>query len=458
MMDDPQQLCQRALSHRDAQEMAMAYTAIEQAARTAPLDARIAFIRAQIALETGRPSAALFAMAQKFDPDNLMLARNHALSLANAGRVGDATALLADLLSKQPEWLDGHKALANLMRAADSNAAFDRSYAAACRAAPHSLALRLAWFHMVSLTRDWEKATRIIEDGARLIGERAAFALARIFIASESGAAAKNTSLFDAVADVRDAGLDLCQTRFWLRLGEAKRAEAIAVRHIGAPTAPVFWPYLSTAWRLSDDPKAAWLDDSAQHIKSYDLEFAAGELDLLAQVLRGLHDRKAHFLEQSVRGGTQTDGQLFFHHNPVIQAVRAKVTQCVADYIGALPPIIADHPLLGVPRGGDVLFAGSWSVRLGAQGHHSVHTHPQGWISSALYVSLPSTEDLGAKPAGWLSFGSPPPELSLSLPPYHAVEPIPGRLVLFPSTMWHETVPFSDGERLSIAFDVRGHG
>ena len=31
---------------------------------------------------------------------------------------------------------------------------------------------------------------------------------------------------------------------------------------------------------------------------------------------------------------------------------------------------------------------------------------------------------------------------------------MPGRLALFPSTMWHGTVPFADGERLTIAFDV----
>jgi hypothetical protein len=27
--------------------------------------------------------------------------------------------------------------------------------------------------------------------------------------------------------------------------------------------------------------------------------------------------------------------------------------------------------------------------------------------------------------------------------------------VLFPSTMWHATVPFEEGERLVVAFDVR---
>ena len=34
------------------------------------------------------------------------------------------------------------------------------------------------------------------------------------------------------------------------------------------------------------------------------------------------------------------------------------------------------------------------------------------------------------------------------------IEPKPGRLVLFPSTMWHGTEPFAAGERLTVAFDV----
>ena len=46
-------------------------------------------------------------------------------------------------------------------------------------------------------------------------------------------------------------------------------------------------------------------------------------------------------------------------------------------------------------------------------------------------------------------------ELGLDLPPIRLIEPKPGRLVLFPSTMWHGTVPFAAGERLTVAFDVR---
>ena len=122
------------------------------------------------------------------------------------------------------------------------------------------------------------------------------------------------------------------------------------------------------------------------------------------------------------------------------------------DYIAALPPPETGHPLLNTPRS-DLKFAGSWSVRLAAQGHHAVHTHPAGWISSALHVALPDA--IGAAPAGWLRFGAPPPDLGLTLTPYRQIAPKVARLVLFPSTLWHDTIPFTEGERLSLAFDIR---
>jgi hypothetical protein len=98
-----------------------------------------------------------------------------------------------------------------------------------------------------------------------------------------------------------------------------------------------------------------------------------------------------------------------------------------------------------------IRFAGSWSVRLSAQGFHSRHTHVRGWISSALYMAMPTDN---APPAGWIEFGAPPRELRLDVPAYVQVQPKAARLVLFPSTFWHGTIPFDTGERLTIAFDV----
>ena len=94
-------------------------------------------------------------------------------------------------------------------------------------------------------------------------------------------------------------------------------------------------------------------------------------------------------------------------------------------------------------------------MRLRSGGRHSNHVHPQGWISSALYVSLPPKGEGEPDDAGWLTLGQPDDKLALDVAPFRKVEPKRGQLVLFPSWMWHGTVPFEEGERLTVAFDVR---
>ena len=230
----------------------------------------------------------------------------------------------------------------------------------------------------------------------------------------------------------------------------SRQAEAIAARHIGDAAARMFWPYLSLCWRMMDDPRAGWLDGDPLYCATFDLDFSAAELSALADVLRSLHRMKAPYPEQSVRGGTQTDRQLFFHPNAAIQAARAKVSAAVAAYIEGLPAPDAAHSLLSPPRDQPLRFEGSWSVRLTGAGYHHSHTHVLGWISSALYLALPDGDDNGK-----LAFGAPPPELELPLQTYRHIEPKAGRLALFPSTMWHCTEPFAAGERLTIAFDVK---
>jgi predicted 2-oxoglutarate/Fe(II)-dependent dioxygenase YbiX len=46
----------------------------------------------------------------------------------------------------------------------------------------------------------------------------------------------------------------------------------------------------------------------------------------------------------------------------------------------------------------------------------------------------------------------------LDLPPLATFEPKPGRLVLFPSFLFHGTRPFTGGERLTVAFDLTAAG
>jgi len=75
-----------------------------------------------------------------------------------------------------------------------------------------------------------------------------------------------------------------------------------------------------------------------------------------------------------------------------------------------------------------------------------------GWLSSSYYVEVPpSVNDQSRE--GWIKFGEP--DLDINQKAEHFVQPKAGRLVLFPSYMWHGTIPFTGPQiRLTLPFDV----
>ena len=88
-------------------------------------------------------------------------------------------------------------------------------------------------------------------------------------------------------------------------------------------------------------------------------------------------------------------------------------------------------------------------------GFHTSHIHPQGWISSAYYIALPSQIADRERKQGWLTLGEPPFDLRWSDPVRRYIQPREGSLVLFPSYFFHGTVPFrSTTNRTAIAFDA----
>ena len=213
----------------------------------------------------------------------------------------------------------------------------------------------------------------------------------------------------------------------------------------------LLFPYASLAWRLLGDPRSEWLDRGGALVRQFDLADRIDDFPALVAHIRSLHVARAAPLDQSVRHGTQTDGDLFLRDEVPIQALRKVILDCVAQYAADLPKAEQGHPTL-IDRRVPARMAGSWSVRLKGAGYHADHVHPQGWLSSALYLHLPEVAGDGPE-AGWLALGQSR-DVVPYLDPFTLVEPSPGRLVLFPSTLWHGTRPFSKGERLTIAFDI----
>ncbi len=103
-----------------------------------------------------------------------------------------------------------------------------------------------------------------------------------------------------------------------------------------------------------------------------------------------------------------------------------------------------------------------WATVLEAGGRQLPHIHPRSRWSGVFYVALPEEMQQLDPAAGALEFGMPPAHLRLrSDPPKRIVAPMPGRLVMFPSHLWHRTLDFdASGRRISLAFDAvdQDHG
>jgi tetratricopeptide (TPR) repeat protein len=443
-----------ALLQRSLDRHEEALDSFATAARLDPTDGRIAHGRAHTAMEAGLPAVDLYEEALRLNPRNGQTIIGLAAARVAAGDGERAAREFANILDREPMWLNGHRQLAQIIatlgRPEEATASLDRALARQPRAAP-------LWETLlnIQLRRGAYETIAPILGRAKAAGASTPeFAIYEAIDLAERDPRDFPPGLFDAAPPGLDHALDTWRVRHLIRVGKPEAALPILDRGLRGPQSAELWAYAATAWRMVGDPRSQWLEGNPALVGIADLGDSIGDRVGLANVLRSIHVARGEYLDQSVRGGTQTDGPLFCRIEPEIRRLRAAVVDAVDAFRRSLPPVDPDHPFLAHQRDRLIRFAGSWSVRLHSGGRHSNHVHPQGWISSALYIALPQRAADEPEDSGWFTLGSPDERLGIDLPPWRKIEPVEARLVLFPSWMWHGTVPFREGERLTVAFDV----
>lgn len=386
--------------------------------------------------------------------------------LAEAGRPKEALARARALVSRHPAYVPGQETLSRLLLEFAPEEDSIESFRGAARAHPHDRALQLSLARTLVAAGDAEEALTVLhplrkdEPDDPVLQWFAANAMEALRQYDEAGALYANAAR-GGLADLPEFLNARARHAFRVRDIElAFRCAEAVVR--SDPYNQEGWCHIGTAWRLLGDAREYWLCDYDRLIGCIEVP-APPEYGSILEFLRALersldsfHTAKGAPFNQSVRGGTQTAGQLFGRGDRVIGTAQAALHAAVESWLATLP-MDADHPFLS-RRSGSVRFSGSWSVKLGSSGRHSNHIHPKGWISSAFYVALPDAvcESSQTTPEGWIQFGQPLEELELELSPRRIIRPEPGRLVLFPSYLWHGTVPFeAPKSRLTIAFDMQ---
>ena len=275
------------------------------------------------------------------------------------------------------------------------------------------------------------------------------------------GRHAEAAALFESLAARRsDPSLMASAAVAQMHNGDPERALALCEKGLAAaPGDKTCLAMMGIAWRMMGDERDDWLNGYDRFVRVFDLEPPDGFSSMadfnaeLAAQLERLHPSTREYLTQSLRRGTQTSDHLFGTGQELVDRLQTRLAESVARYVEELPED-ESHPFLSC-NSGDFRFSGSWSSRLIADGFHVNHLHPDGWISSCYYVAVPDAVKDEADRPGWIKFGEPSFDVGLAQPIRRAVQPVPGRLVLFPSHMWHGTIPFrNDAARMTIAFDA----
>lgn len=183
-------------------------------------------------------------------------------------------------------------------------------------------------------------------------------------------------------------------------------------------------------------------------------ELKAENSELLAQLLKDINFAD---VEKKMQGrlvnGVQSSGNLFKRQEASFRALG----QLVEDAIERYRQTFSGEQCVFVkafPKKTE--FASSWYVRMRQGGHLTSHIHEEGWVSGALYLSLPTDKKHEHEGSIELStHGDDYPKKHDNFPT-KTVAPAVGDLVMFPSSVFHRTLPFSsDEERICIAFDLK---
>jgi tetratricopeptide (TPR) repeat protein len=382
-------------------------------------------------------------------PETLVM-RAHLL--ADLGRHDEAVDQYRRVLAMAPAQIDAHETYARLLPQLGQGAEAMDTYRAALVQAPDIGMLWVSAMATAKAIGNWPHLLEIARAALVRFGRDTMISVFEAHALSGLGDDSAAQTLLREATDL-EPGYAPAQTTLahvLIRLGEYRAAESPALQATRlAPHDQSAWSLLTVIWRLMEDPREHWLADYDRLVVPVHVEGI--NWTTLAASLTARHRTLQHPAEQSLRGGTQTRGTLFDSPDAEIATLQTAIRVAVRSAVARLPDD-PSHPFLS--RNSDAIdFAGSWSVRLRSQGFHINHMHPQGWMSSALYVSLPA--GLGESDAGALAFGMPDAALKLNLLPRRIVRPAQGRLVVFPSYLWHGTIPFESEEvRLTVAFDA----
>jgi tetratricopeptide (TPR) repeat protein len=173
--------------------------------------------------------------------------------------------------------------------------------------------------------------------------------------------------------------------------------------------------------------------------------------DLISSILEfhksGESDPKSQPL---LSNGKQSSGNIFLNQRNDIQLLKKILENKVKNYLKEFSTSNEGF-IINWPKNFKIY---GWLVSISSGGKLSAHIHKEGWLSGSLYFKMPSKK---TKNEGNIVFSLDGANYPTDGKKFDkkSVDVNKGDLVLFPSSLFHHTIPFkSNEERFTFAFDI----
>ena len=179
-------------------------------------------------------------------------------------------------------------------------------------------------------------------------------------------------------------------------------------------------------------------------------EFVSDSKDLVQEIIKEADGYQLVWESRTTKFGFQGPNDFFENPSQTVARLESVVLKSMQDYHNKFTfetnTFIQSWPKKQKIRG--------WYNRLVKNGYQTSHIHPGGWLSGVIYLK---TIDSSGDDQGAIEFGLHGYELPIINDNYPRKlhNPKKGDIVLFPSSLFHRTIPFKkDTERCVVAFDL----
>ena len=153
---------------------------------------------------------------------------------------------------------------------------------------------------------------------------------------------------------------------------------------------------------------------------------------------------------RSTENGFVTETFYFNDDKHPIKNLKDKLDGCIKKYFQNY----SNSNDLFITKKPNDYFLYGWGVFLKDQGIQKSHNHNSGWLSGVLYLDIPNNIKNNEGSIDFSLHGYDYPIIKKNIP-HKTIRPSNNTLLLFPSSIFHKTIPFSsDNERISLAFDL----